>query len=93
MNQTMPGAEKAHFVNIENRSHAVISGVQDVELFSGEKILAQTSEGAITLLGEGMQVENLSISDGKLVINGKIDGITYDERAPKSKSVFSRLFR
>lgn len=93
MNQTMPGAEKAHHVNIESRSHAVLSGVQDVELFSGEKILAQTCQGAITILGEGMQVENLNISDGKLVINGKIDGINYDERAPKSKSVFSRLFR
>ncbi len=93
MNQTMPGAEKAHFVNIEGRSHAVVSGVEDVELFSGEKILAQTSKGAITILGEGMQVENLNISDGKLVINGKIDGMTYDERAPKSKSVFSKIFR
>ena len=93
MNQTMPGGEKAHFVNIEGRSHAVISGVQDVELFSGEKILAQTVAGAITILGEGMQVENLNISDGRLVINGKVDTVQYDERAPKSKSVFSRLFR
>ena len=93
MNQTMPGADKAHFVNIDGRAHAVISGVEDVELFSGEKILAVTNQGAITILGQGMQVENLNISDGKLVVNGRIDGISYDERAPKSKSVFSRLLR
>ena len=93
MNQTMPGADKAHFIHINGRSHAEIVGVEDVELFSGEKILAQTTQGAITILGQGMQVENLNITDGKLIVNGKIDGISYDERMPKSKSVFARLLR
>lgn len=93
MNQTMPGKDQAHCVSIEGRSHAVISGVQDVELFSGEKILVVTNQGAIAISGQGMQMENLSISEGNLIISGKIDGIFYDERAPKAKSVFARLFR
>ena len=93
MKETMPAQVKAHSVKIDSRSHAVIAGVEDVELFSGEKILALTNQGAITITGEGMQVETLNISDGELVINGKIDAFSYDERAPKGKSVLSRLFR
>ncbi len=93
MKETMPAQVKAHSVRIDSRSHAVISGVEDVELFSGEKILAVTNQGAITISGSGMQVENLNITDGELVINGKIDAFSYDERAPKGKSVLSRLFR
>ena len=93
MKETMPANQKAHFVKIDSRSHAVISGVEDVELFSGEKILAVTSQGSITLTGEGMQVESLNISEGDLVIHGKINGFFYDERAPKAKGVFARLLR
>ncbi len=93
MKETMPTQVKAHSVRIDARAHAVISGVEDVELFSGEKILAVTHQGAITILGSGMQVENLNITDGELVINGKIDAFSYDERAPRGKSVLSRLFR
>lgn len=93
MNQSMPAPVKAHSVRIDARSRAVISGVEDVALFSGEKILAVTHQGAISILGEGMQVENLNISDGELVINGKIDAFSYDERAPKEKSALKRLFR
>ena len=93
MKETMPAQVKAHYVKIDSRTHAVISGVEDVELFSGEKILAVTNQGAISISGEGMQVENLNISDGELVIHGKINAFSYDERAPKSKSVLGRLFR
>lgn len=93
MNQTVPGADKAHVISMEGRSRAVISGVEDVELFSGEKILALTCQGALTLLGQGMQVESLSLSEGKLIVNGKIDALSYDERAPKAKSALARLFR
>ena len=55
MKESMPAQHKAHTVKIDSRSRAVISGVEDVELFSGEKILAVTNQGAISILGEGMQ--------------------------------------
>ena len=84
MKETMPGALKAHDVNIENRSRAVITGVEDVAL---------TSQGAISLVGSGLHVENLCLKDGQLIVNGKIDLIEYDERAPKGKSAFKRIFR
>lgn len=93
MKEIMPGALKAHDVNIENRSRAVITGVEDVELFDEKKISALTSQGAISLVGSGLHVENLCLKDGQLIVNGKIDLIEYDERAPKGKSAFKRIFR
>ena len=93
MKENMPVSDNAHFVKIDARAHAVISGVEDVELFSSGKIFALTNQGAITITGEGMQVETLNISDGQLIINGRIDAVSYDERTPKTKSVLSRLFR
>ena len=93
MKETVSGALKAHSLNIEGRSRAVITGVEDVELFNGEKIAAVTSQGAIMVGGSNLHVENLNLTDGQLVITGKVDRIEYDERAPKAKNVIGRIFR
>lgn len=93
MKETMPGAAKAHAVTVDKRAQAVVTGVEDVELFSGEKISALTSAGAIIITGSGLKAETLNLDDGRLVLSGKIDAIAYDERAPRAKSVLGRIFR
>ena len=72
----------AHAVTLENRRRASLSGVMDVMRFDEQEIELATTDGDITLLGEGLHIAHLSLEEGKLVVEGEIAGIEYGADAP-----------
>ena len=88
-----PEEIRAHALNVENRSRAVVTGVTDVDLFNEQMIVAVTSDGRVTLTGQKLHVDSLNLESGTLIAQGRIDAVTYDDRAPKPKGMMSRVFR
>lgn len=86
---------RPHSLTLEGRSRLQISGVEDVDSFNEQMILLLTSAGAMTLMGSGLHIANLNLEEGRLLIEGQIDALEYDERARSGKggSLFSRLMR
>ncbi|MBQ4090447.1 MAG: sporulation protein YabP [Clostridia bacterium] len=87
-------AEKAvctHSLCMEGRSRAVITGVVDVECFSGDMAVVSTSQGDMTICGANLKVARLDIQAGEVEIEGQIDSIDYG--AAKKGGFFGRLFR
>lgn len=86
-----------HAVTLESRRRASLSGVMDVMRFDEQEVMLLTSDGEISLLGEGMHIAHLSLEEGKLVVEGEIAGIEYaPEHTPHARErggVFSRLLR
>jgi len=87
-------AEKAacsHSLCMEGRTKAVITGVEDVDCFSGDMAVVITNMGEMTITGAGLKVARLDIQAGEVEIEGQIDGIDYG--AVKKGGFLSRLFR
>ena len=87
-------AEKAacsHSLCMEGRTKAVITGVEDVDGFSGDKAVVITNMGEMTITGAGLKVARLDIQAGEVEIEGQIDGIDYG--AVKKGGFLSRLLR
>ena len=87
-------AEKAgcsHSLCMEGRARAVITGVEDVDCFSGEMAVVITSMGEMTLTGAELKVARLDIQAGEVEIEGRIDAIDYG--AVKKSGLLARLFR
>lgn len=76
---------------IENREKANVSGVCEVISFDEHEVCMNTTQGKLTVLGEGMHVEKLSLDIGELVILGRIDGFEY-LTAQKESSFWSKIF-
>ncbi len=93
MKETMPGAIKAHSLTVENRMNTVITGVEAVDLFNEQTIVLTTTEGAITLSGTGLNVESLDLTQGRLIVTGRIEAVEYEDRQQKTRGVLSRIFR
>lgn len=85
---------RPHSLTLDERSRAVITGVEDVDSFNEQMIVLNTSAGAMTLMGEQLNVSKLNLEDGQLVIEGHIAALEYDERKGRAKgSALSRLFK
>ena len=82
---------KGHSVTIEGRERAFITGVEDVDCFSGDMAVVITNMGEMTITGAGLKVARLDIQAGEVEIEGEIDGIDYG--AVKKGGFISKIFR
>ena len=71
--------EKRHSIMLEDRSSLSISGVKDIYNFDENEVALETSLGTLTVTGEGLQINKLSIDDGNLQVKGNITSCSYSE--------------
>ena len=83
-----------HLIKLEGREPLFAEGVDDVESFSEDKIIAYTTEGQMTVKGAQLKINRLSVDDGQLEIQGIIDSIEYhDTHQGSGQSLWSKIFR
>ena len=87
MNQS---PEKPYGVILEKREKAVLTGVTDVERFDENEIVLTTHGGRLILTGTGLHVASLQLEEGKLLVDGAIDGAVYAGNAVKRRGGFLR---
>lgn len=82
-----------HNCILEDRRSLSVSGVNDVDSFDEQTIIASTDLGELTVRGEKLHITKLSLEIGELQIEGNISALTYTDAPPKNASFFSRVFR
>lgn len=82
-----------HNVTMKDRSSLVVTGVTDVDSFDEMTVVAYTDMGELTIKGEGLKINSLSIETGNLSVDGKVSSLTYTDEAPKATSFFAKVFR
>lgn len=86
--------EKAHSIIAENRRKLSISGVTDIDCFDENTVLLYTTMGELTIKGSDLHVNDLSVANGEMNIEGEIDAIIYGDKDLRSPlSFIGRLFR
>ena len=87
-----PTVRRPHSVILEERTKLTVTGVEDVERFDETCIVMSTCAGTLVVTGEGLHIGKLSLDGGELHVDGRIDGVNYEEEQPSSRGLFSRLF-
>ena len=80
---------------LENREKLSISGVQDVLSFDDQIVILETELGLLTIKGEDLRINKLSLDTSEIIVNGNIMQIAYSENKKKKKSegLFSKIFK
>ena len=78
-----------HRLTMEGREKLTVAGVED---FDESCIVMSTCAGTLVVTGEGLHIGKLSLDGGELHVDGRIDGVNYEEDQPVSRGLFSRLF-
>ncbi len=87
--------KRPHRMNMEDRKRIDFTGITDVVSFDPVKVVLESDYGHITIKGEGLHVNRLSVEKGELDLDGRVDSVCYSEAGMKNKqdSFMSRLLR
>ncbi len=86
--------EGQHTLVLENRQKLSLSGVSDVESFDERSVVLFTSQGVLSISGEGLHINKLSIDNGEVDVEGDIYGLEYiAQQQGQRGGFFSRLFK
>ena len=83
------GAQPQNLI-LEGRRALSISGVAEVEGFDDAAVHMRTSLGSLTVRGEELRIESLSVETGELLLRGRINEIIYEE-LPERSGILGRL--
>ena len=79
---------------LENREKLTISGVIDVLSFDDQIVILETELGMLTIKGEDLRINKLSIDTQDVIIEGNIVAITYsDKEEKKNSSLLGKIFK
>ena len=80
---------------LENRGKLSISGVVDVFSFDDQIVILETELGLLTVKGENLRINKLSIDTSEVIIEGEIFSLAYSDKNTdkKSNSFFGKIFK
>lgn len=80
---------------LENRGKLTITGVIDVLSFDDQIVIVETQLGLLTIKGEDLRINKLSIDTSEVVIEGEIFSMNYSEKDMDKKggSLLGKIFK
>ena len=95
-NKTAQKKDVVQNIILENRNKLSISGVNDVLSFDDQIVILETDLGMLTVKGDDLRINKLSIDTSEVVVEGNIDNLSYSEKqAHKSTggSLLGKIFK
>ena len=82
-------------VILESRVKLTITGVEAVFSFVDQIVIVETQLGLLTVKGEDLRINKLSIDSSEIIIEGEIYNLGYSEGdlAKKSTSILGKIFK
>lgn len=80
---------------LENRGKLSISGVLDVLSFDDQVVMVETELGLLTIKGEGLRINKLSLDTSEVIVEGDISYLSYSnsEKEKEKGSFISKIFK
>ena len=80
---------------LENRTRLNISGVLDVLSFDDQIIIVETELGMLTVKGDNLRINKLSIDTSEVIVEWEIISLTYSTKDidKKGESFLGKIFK
>ena len=81
---------------LENREKLSISGVLDVLSFDDQIVILETELGLLTVKGENLRINKLSLDTAEVIVDGEIYSLGYSEKNLEKKSgggILGKIFK
>ena len=78
--------EQPHRLTLDSRSRLSVTGVLEVESFDETEILLTSTRGSLSIRGQGLRLQQLSIDGGQVLVDGEdMNGENVDRRRIRQK--------
>ena len=81
---------------LENREKLSISGLKDVLSFDDQVVMVETELGLLTVKGENIRINKLSLDTSEVIVEGEISYLAYSDKEQdkvKGGSLISKIFK
>ena len=80
---------------LENRGKLTVSGVNDVLSFDDQVVIIDTELGLLTVKGENIRINKLSLDTSEVIVEGEIASLTYSQNKQDKNSgtLLSKIFK
>ena len=81
---------------LENREKLNITGILDVFSFDDQIIIIETELGLLTIKGENLKINKLSIDTSEVIVEGNIGALNYSDKDLDKKggsSLLGKIFK
>ena len=81
---------------LENREKLTITGVVDVLSFDDQIVIVETQLGLLTIKGEELKINKLSLDSSEVIIEGQIFNLGYSDMGVGKKnsgSILGKIFK
>ena len=82
-----------HNITLKDRSKLVISGVEHIYSFNDKKVEIRTCAGEMSIEGENLDMDKLSLDENVISIEGTINSIVYSKERKPQESFIRRLLK
>ena len=80
---------------LENRGKLSVSGVLDVLSFDDQVVMVETELGLLTIKGENLRINKLSIDTSEVIVEGDISYLAYSDMTQNKSSggLLGKIFK
>mgnify|MGYP001660580868 CR=1 FL=1 len=80
---------------LENRGKLSVSGVNDVLSFDDQVVMIDTELGLLTVKGENIRINKLSLDTSEVIVEGEISSLLYSQNKSDKNSgtLLSKIFK
>lgn len=95
-NNNLPNSNIIQNLILENREKLSISGVLDVLSFDDQIVILETELGLLTVKGENLRINKLSLDTSEVIVDGEIYNLGYSDKELEKKNgggFFNKIFK
>ena len=80
---------------LENRKKLSVSGVNDVLSFDDQVVMIDTELGLLTVKGENIRINKLSLDTSEVIVEGEISSLSYSQNKQEKSTgtLLSKIFK
>ena len=93
--QNFQNNEKIQNLILDNIKKLSISGVSDVLSFDDQIVILDTNLGLLTVKGEDIRINKLSLDTAEVIVEGEISSLSYSQNKQEkgAGTILSKIFK
>ncbi len=82
-----------HQFTLTDREDLTVEGVMSLGSFDEKEIVMETEQGMLTVRGEGLNIKQLNLEKGNILVEGMVRSVAYDDEVRQKKGLLERLLK
>lgn len=82
-----------HQILLVDREEITIDGVSSLGSYDEKEVIMETEQGLLLIKGEGLNIKQLNLDKGNIVVDGVIKSLSYDDSSHVKKGLLERFLK